>query len=162
MPSDKNPLTLGFVGSGNGLLIIRVLLVVAIIGILGFTVKTAKDRELDNIIVNLAAKQDALTHQFLKEVLLRSHGASVDHQSTHESLNASLELLTNGGSVPTDSQAAKTVTLPPTSKPVIRGQLEHQKDLLDQFTFRANQFLELPPSDATFGKVPRRAAFPEP
>ena len=138
--------------SGYSVVVVGVLLILAIIGILGFTVKTAQDQQLDNVIVDLAGEQDTLSQQYLKEVLLRSHGAEVDHHVTHQSLNMSWDVLTNGGTMVVDPQSDVNIIVPPAPNELIRDQLHQQKALIDEFTRKANQFLQLPLNDARFSR----------
>jgi len=152
MPSLKKVQALGRVNSTFGV-VVTAFLVLAMIGILGFTVRTAQDQQIDNIIVDLAGEQDTLNQQYLSEVLLKSHGAQVDLQSTHQRLNTSWEVLANGGTIMVDPQSKASVDLPSAPNESIRGQLHEQKQLIEQFRVKANQFLQLPQRDARFGRT---------
>ena len=133
--------------------LIMLFLILATIGILGFTVMNAQDQQLDNIIVDLAGEQDTRSQQYLKEVLLRSHGAQVDHHITHQGLNTSWEVLTNGGAMVIDPQANVNIFVPPAPNELIRDQLHQQKQLIDEFTLKSDQFLQLPLSDTRFSSA---------
>ena len=161
MLGNKNNQKFEWWNSGYSVAVVGVLLILAIIGILVFTVKTAQDQQLDNVIVDLAGEQDTLSQQYLKEVLLRSHGAQVDHHVTHQSLSdMSWEVLTNGGSMVVDPRADVNIIVPPAPNAFIRDQLHQQKALIDEFTRKANQFLQLPLNDAQCFPVRWMSFFP--
>ena len=151
MPINKKGQASGRISS-SFLVPVTVLLIFAIIGILGFTVRTAQDQQIDNIIVDLAGEQDALNQQYLSEVLLKSHGAQVNLESTHQKLNSSWEVLANGGTIVVDPQANERVDLPSAPNESIRRQLHEQKQLIEQFKVKVNQFLPLQQSDAKFAE----------
>ena len=151
MAGSKKNEAFGFLKGGSGIVVLATLLIVAVIGILGFTVRTAQDQQLDNIVVNLAEEQDTINQKYLKEVLLHTHGAQADHHTTRISLNASWDALTNGGSVIVNPKTNESITLPPAPTKAIRDHLHQQKRLIDEFTLKADQFLQLPLSEGTFG-----------
>ena len=52
-----------------------------------------------------------------------------------------------------DSQADVNIIVPPAPNAFIRDQLHQQKALIDEFTRKANQFLQLPLNDAQFSST---------
>ena len=137
----------------NSQMIVTSLLIVAVIGMLGFTVKTVQDQQIDNFIVDLAGEQDALIQRYLKEILLSKQGAPADHHATHMSLRSSWDLLTNGGSVVVNPETQERITVPPAPTAAIRDQLQQQKRGIDEFANKSEQFLQLPPNDAEFSST---------
>ena len=150
MTDNKNIKYLSWFKVDNRVVLIMILLILATIGILGFSAMITQDQQLYNIIDDLAAEQDTLSQRYMKEVLVRSHGAEADHHLTYESLNTSWNVLTNGGSVVVDPHADESVIVPPAPNEAIREQLHQQKQLIDEFTLKADQFLQLTLSDAKF------------
>ena len=137
----------------NSQVVVTSLLMVAMIGMLGFTVKTVQDQQINNFIVDLAGEQDALIQRYLKEILLHKQGAPADHHSTHMSLRTSWDLLTHGGSVVVNPETKKRITVPPAPTVAIRDQLQQQKRWIDEFTSKSEQFLQLPSDDEEFARV---------
>ena len=131
---------------------VTALLLLSMVGILGFTLSSAREQKIQNIILDLAGEQDALNQLYLNEVLLKSHGAKVDLQSTFKKLNTFWDVLANGGRVMIGPESEMDVDVPPPPTESIRGQLHEQNQLMRQIRVKGDQFLKMSPNDAQFGE----------
>src|SRR5262249_7428008 len=88
-----------------------------------------------------------LNQKHMKEILLVSDGLPVDYNSTRNALGQTLDALTNGGPVIVNPEKPESVYVPPAATEEIQTKLAVQKNLMHDFTVKADEFLQLSRSD---------------
>jgi two-component system sensor histidine kinase KdpD len=131
---------------GQTLIIITLLFIVAITGILVYTILTMNSRQSDAVVINIAGRQRMLNQMFLKEVLLAAQGHPANYRYTAEVWKSSLKALLDGGRAVLLGKT-ETVELPRTENADVRARLMDQHRLIDELVRKGEAFAGLPPDD---------------
>lgn len=133
---------------------IPAIFILAICGILLYTIRSIKNQRDDTVVINMSDRQRTLNQRQIKEVILASQGLGgefADYMKTRKLLNDTLEGLINGGDVAFNTYTNETRSLPAasadTDKIKFRSMLEKQRSKLDDFSTKADDFLKLKPGD---------------
>src|SRR5579885_3614754 len=131
---------------GQTLIIITLLFIVAITGILVYTILTMNSRQSDAVVINIAGRQRMLNQMFLEEVLLAAQGHPANYRYTAEVWKSSLKALLDGGRAVLLGKT-ETVELPRTENVDVRARLMDQHRLIDELVRKGEAFAALPPDD---------------
>ena len=134
------------------LAILASLFIVTLVSILFYTIVNLHEQRLDEVVVDLAGRQRMLNQRHMKEILLVSRGLPVDYPSTRNVLNQTLEALSNGGPAIFTLGKEETVQLLPAPTEEIKERLAMQKNLIRDFTVKADEFLRLSAGDPAYSK----------
>jgi len=126
------------------------LFILAIVGILWYTLVTLQAQKSDAVLVDLAGRQRMLNQRHMKEILLASRGLPADYRYTRRVLTQTLDALANGGPAVLTLGQDETIQLPPAPTEAIRAKLAAQKTLIREFTVKADKFLQLSPDDPAY------------
>ena len=126
------------------------LFILAIVGILWYTLVTLQAQKSDAVLVDLAGRQRMLNQRHMKEILLASRGLPADYRYTRRVLTQTLDALANGGPAVLTLGQDETIQLPPAPTEAIRAKLAAQKTLIREFTVTADKFLQLSPDDPAY------------
>ncbi|GJL60736.1 MAG: hypothetical protein NPIRA03_35930 [Nitrospirales bacterium] len=118
--------------------------ILALFGILLYTITTIQDQKLDSVTVDLVGRQRMLSQRLMNEILLTSQGMPADYRVTQKMLNQTLDALLVGGQAVMNQESGETVTLPPPPSLEIRQALGKQQALMADFMQRADTFLKTP------------------
>ncbi len=134
----------------RNLTVLASLFILTLLGILIYTIVTLNEQRLDAAVVDLAGRQRMLNQRHLNEVLLASRGQAVDVYATRTLLGQTLAALTNGGPAALAAKRDETVELQPAPTTEIKEKLALQKNLIAEFTRKADEFLMLKASDPAY------------
>jgi two-component system, OmpR family, sensor histidine kinase KdpD len=146
LPSYLKP-TFGIRTSFAGII---ALYVVTMLGMVGYTLITFQSQRSDAVVIDLAGRQRMLNTRHLMQILLVSQGGKADYHYTRRILDQTLKALTYGGEAIINLGEDETEILPPAPTQTIRQKLEAQKDRINQFTAKADAFLELDVNDPSY------------
>jgi PAS domain S-box-containing protein len=126
------------------------LFIFTLAGILTYTFWGIKNQQDDAVIIDLAGQERMLIQKDLSEILLIAQGSQPEQGRTRQRLKDSLNALLHGGPAQLDQVSGETILLPPPPTPEIRKQLEKQQELLKIYLAKADQFLNISPTDPTW------------
>ncbi len=135
---------LGTGSIGRALLILSTVFILALFGILLYTITTIQNQKLDSVMVDLAGQQRMLSQRLMNEILLISQGIPADYRFTQKMLNQNLDALLVGGKAVINQVSGDTAVLPPPPSQEIRQALGEQQTLMAEFMQRAETFLKTP------------------
>jgi len=127
---------------GQALLVLATVFILTLFGMLLYTVTTIQNQKLDSVTVDLAGRQRMLNQRLMNEILLTKQGMPTDYLFTRKILNQTLDALMFGGQTVINLEKEETVTLPPAPTRKILEVLGEQKDIMAEFTQRADAFLK--------------------
>ncbi|WNM61396.1 ATP-binding protein [Candidatus Nitrospira neomarina] len=133
---------LGTGSIGRALLILSTMFILALFGILLYTITTIQNQKLDSVMVDLAGQQRMLSQRLMNEILLISQGIPADYRFTQKILNQNLDALLVGGQAMINQESGDTAVLPPPPSQEIRQALGEQQSLLGEFIQRGDTFLK--------------------
>lgn len=133
---------LGTGSIGRALLILSTVFILALFGILLYTITTIQNQKLDSVMVDLAGQQRMLSQRLMNEILLISEGIPADYRFTQKMLSQNLDALLVGGKAVINQESGDTAVLPPPPSQEIRQALGEQQTLLAEFMQRADTFLK--------------------
>jgi signal transduction histidine kinase len=117
--------------------------ILALFGILLYTITTIQNQKLDSVTVDLAGRQRMLSQRLMNEILLTSQGIPADYRFTQKMLNLALDALLSGGQAVMNPESGETVALsPPPSQEILQA-LGQQQTLIAEFMQRAETLLKL-------------------
>lgn len=128
---------------GRTIAILTSLFILAILGILSYTVVTLHDHKVYSLVIDLAGRQRMLNQRHMREILLVAQGLQVDYHATRKAFNDTLQALSEGGPAVVSLGADQTVTLPPPPTEALRQRFAEQKRFMAEFTTKADRFLLL-------------------
>lgn len=111
-------------------------------GIFVFTFLIFESKTTEALVIDLAGRQRMLHQRHLTEILLAWQGHRVDLEPTRGVLRQTLSALTEGGRAPLTIGGQDLVTLPPSPTRNITDSLREQRRLAEEFTDKADRFLE--------------------
>ena len=117
-------------------------LILAIAGMLAYTVVTLEGQKTDALVVDIAGRQRMLNQRYVKELLLYSLGGATELNYTRKLFVQDLEALTNGGAAIVTLGKEDTVQVPP-PPPHIREKLQQQKKLMEELLGKGDGFMKL-------------------
>ncbi|MGB5054961.1 MAG: ATP-binding protein, partial [Nitrospirales bacterium] len=135
---------LGTGSIGRALLILSTVFILALFGILLYTITTIQNQKLDSVMVDLAGQQRMLSQRLMNEILLISEGIPADYRFTQKMLSQNLDALLVGGKAVINQESGDTAVLPPPPSQEIRQALGEQQTLMAEFMQRADTFLKTP------------------
>lgn len=104
---------LGTGSIGRALLILSTVFILALFGILLYTITTIQNQKLDSVMVDLAGQQRMLSQRLMNEILLISQGIPADYKITQKMLKQNLDALLVGGEAVINQESGDTAVLPP-------------------------------------------------
>ena len=154
---------------GRKLAAIPALFIVGIAAILLYTLSTMQDQQSDSLVVDMAGRQRMLNQRQLTQLvlangqigtdqeqaltLLKGTASEVmrnmDYEATRRLLNESLESLLNGGPIK-NLMTGEMLHLPPAPTAEIRASFNEQRQALEAFAAKADEFLILKPADPRY------------
>ncbi len=143
---------LGRMSVGTKLTSVPLFLILAIGGILLYTVMTLSAQRTDAIVINLAGRQRMLNQRHMKEILLVTQGFDVPYTKTRALMFRTLKALTDGGQAVIDPTEETMTTIPPAPTPEIRASLQEQRKLLWEFVRLTDDYVKMSASDSGFRK----------
>ncbi len=146
-------MTIWLAGRGNTvqkLAILTTLFILTIVGILTYTIITLQEHKSNSLMVDLAGRQRMLNQQHMKELLLRAHGSSADYTLTRNLLSETLEALIHGGPAVVTLGRDEKVQVPAAPTEGIKAKLSEQRELIREFSMRADEFVQLPVDSTTY------------
>ena len=126
------------------------LFIAAILGILFYTTSTMHEHKQQALVIDLAGRQRMLNQRHMKEILLIAQGSRADYHKTRTLFTDTLKALTEGGPAVLALETDQTVYLPPAPTVAIRGKFNEQKQLMAEFTAKADAFLLLNQNDPAY------------
>lgn len=142
MPPERSWLGTGSIG--RALLVLSTVFILALFGILLYTITTIQNQKLDSVTVDLAGRQRMLSQRLMNEILLTSQGIPVDYRSTQKMLTHTLDALLVGGQAVMNPESGEMVALPSPPSQKIRQALGEQQTLMAEFMHQADTFLKTP------------------
>ena len=139
------PLKRSWLGTGSigrALLILSTVFILALFGILLYTITTIQNQKLDSVMVDLAGQQRMLSQRLMNEILLISQGIPADYKITQKMLKQNLDALLVGGEAVINQESGDTAVLPPPPSQKIRQALGEQQTLMAEFMQRVDTFLK--------------------
>ena len=133
---------LGTGSIGRALLILSTVFILALFGILLYTITTIQNQKLDSVMVDLAGQQRMLSQRLMNEILLISQGIPADYKITQKMLKQNLDALLVGGEAVINQESGDTAVLPPPPSQEIRQALGEQQTLMAEFMQRVDTFLK--------------------
>ena len=133
---------LGTGSIGRALLILSTVFILALFGILLYTITTIQNQKLDSVMVDLAGQQRMLSQRLMNEILLISQGIPADYKITQKMLKQNLDALLVGGKAVINQESGDTAVLPPPPSQEIRQALGEQQTLMAEFMQRVDTFLK--------------------
>ncbi len=143
---------LGRLSVGTKLTSVPLFLILALGGILLYTVMTLRSQRTDAVVINLAGRQRMLNQRHMKEILLVTQGFDVPYQKTRSLMLQTLDALTNGGQAVLNPKNGTTTVIPPAPTPEIRKSLQEQRKLLAEFVKLTDDYLKMSAADPDFLK----------
>ncbi len=143
------------IGISKKICLIPASFAIATVGILGFALHSLDDRRGDTLALELAGRQQMLSQQLEKEVLLLAQGWSVegvDPTRTIDVLEQTTRALRDGGDVLLRS--GETTQLAGTPPPQIIASLNGQEALLEELRVAAGAVLRLTSEDESANSHP--------
>ncbi len=123
-------------------MVLTTVFILALFGILLYTITTIQNQRLDSVTVDLAGRQRMLSQRLMNEILLTSQGIPADYRSTQKMLTQTLDALLVGGQAVMNPESGETVALPsPPSRDILQA-LSQQQTLMAEFIQRADTFLK--------------------
>lgn len=123
------------------LFVLLILLLAGLFGMVAFTISGIQDQEIDALVIDLAGRQRMLQERHMKEILLARQSSHVNYTSTRMELVKTLEALLYGRTVTAGWANAQTFLVPPAPTEAIKGVLQGQQNLLEQFIAKSDSFL---------------------
>ncbi len=122
-------------------MVLTTVFILALFGILLYTITTIQNQKLDSVTVDLAGRQRMLSQRLMNEILLTSQGIPADYRFTQKMLTQTLDALLVGGQAVMNPESGETVALPsPPSREILQA-LNEQQTLLGEFMHLADIFL---------------------
>ncbi|GJL70439.1 MAG: hypothetical protein NPIRA06_30740 [Nitrospirales bacterium] len=139
-PPERSWLGTGSIG--RALMVLTTVFILALFGILLYTITTIQNQRLDSVTVDLAGRQRMLSQRLMNEILLTSQGIPADYRFTQRMLTQTLDALLVGGQAVINPESGEKVVLtsPPSQK--ILQALGEQQTLMAEFMHRADTFLK--------------------
>ncbi|MEX2560909.1 MAG: methyl-accepting chemotaxis protein [Pirellulales bacterium] len=154
---------------GRKLATIPALFILGIAAILLYTLSTMQDQQSDSLVVDMAGRQRMLNQRQLTQLvlatrqfatdqeqslsLLKGTAAEItrnmDYEATRQVLNDSLESLLNGGPIK-NLLTGEVLQVPPAPTSEIRDSLVEQKQALEAFAAKGDEFLKLKEDNPRF------------
>ena len=134
---------LGRLSVGTKLTSVPLFLILALGGILHYTVMTLRSQRTDAVVINLAGRQRMLNQRHMKEILLVTQGFDVPYQKTRSLMLQTLDALTNGGQAVLNPKTGTTTVIPPAPTPEVRKSLQEQRKLLAEFVKLTDDYLKM-------------------
>lgn len=146
---------------------IPALFIVGTAAILLYTLTTIQDQQSDSLVIDMAGRQRMLNQRQLTQLILSTgqfrteqtqellEGTAsevtrnIDHQQTRKVLYESLQSLINGGPLK-NLLTGEIVQVPPAPTAEIRSSLVEQKQVLEEFAAKADEFLKLESNDPRY------------
>lgn len=123
-------------------MVLTTVFILALFGILLYTITTIQNQRLDSVTVDLAGRQRMLSQRLMNEILLTSQGIPADYRFTQKMLTQTLDALLVGGQAVMNPENGETVALPsPPSREILQA-LSQQQTLMTEFIQRADTFLK--------------------
>ncbi|MBA3967991.1 MAG: type IV pili methyl-accepting chemotaxis transducer N-terminal domain-containing protein, partial [Nitrospirales bacterium] len=139
-PPERSWLGTGSIG--RALMVLTTVFILALLGILLYTITTIQNQKLDSVTVDLAGRQRMLSQRLMNEILLTSQGIPTDYRITQKMLTQTLDALLVGGQAVMNPESGETVALPsPPSREILQA-LGEQHTLMAEFIQRADTFLK--------------------
>jgi len=126
---------------GQRLIAMVVIFILALGTILAFAWSTVKDLELDGIVVDIAGRQRMMIQRHFNEMMMASHGVETNRQKTQDLLLDSLDALKRGGSVVVNLYTGERLSIPQAPTDHIRGLLDRQQSLLNNYFSKIESLL---------------------
>ncbi len=124
------------------------LFILAILGIILFTIITIQNQKLDSLVIDLAGRQRMLHQRHMKEVILVSQGHQADYMTTRTIAFETLQALLHGGVARVNLQTNRTDIIPSAPSPALIEKLQAQQTLLAEFAQKADTFLQNSSTDS--------------
>jgi diguanylate cyclase (GGDEF)-like protein/PAS domain S-box-containing protein len=120
-----------------------ILLVFAVFSVLSvaLSIRATVGAQHQASVVEVAARQRTLAERYVNELLLKRQGKQADPVYTAGLLERSAKTLLDGGEVPGVNGDDDETTLPATTDPAVRAQLEQQRLLVVDLTAAGSAFL---------------------
>lgn len=125
-------------------MVLTTVFILALFGILLYTITTIQNQKLDSVTVDLAGRQRMLSQRLMNEILLTSQGIPADYRFTQKMLTQTLDALLVGGQAVMNPESGETVALPSPPSPEILQALGEQQTLMAEFMHQADTFLKTP------------------
>ncbi|WP_447964148.1 ATP-binding protein [Nitrospira sp. Ecomares 2.1] len=139
-PQERSWLGTGSIG--RALMVLTTVFILALFGILLYTITTIQNQRLDSVTVDLAGRQRMLSQRLMNEILLTSQGIPADYRFTQQMLTQTLDALLVGGQAVINPKNGEKVALTsPPSQEILQA-LGEQQTLLAEFMHRADTFLK--------------------
>ncbi|HNP60984.1 MAG TPA: GAF domain-containing protein, partial [Nitrospirales bacterium] len=139
-PPERSWLGTGSIG--RALMVLTTVFILALFGILLYTITTIQNQRLDSVTVDLAGRQRMLSQRLMNEILLTSQGIPADYRFTQQMLTQTLDALLVGGQAVINPKNGEKVALTsPPSQEILQA-LGEQQTLLAEFMHRADTFLK--------------------
>ncbi len=135
---------------GQKIAIIPAIFILAVAGIIYYTITTLQNQKNDTVLIDIAGQQRSLIQEYFKDILLTSRGYEVDYHYSGEVMDKSLEALLNGGVAAQTFAGEERVQLPPAPTNLIREKLMKQKQLIDEIKVKAGTLLGYSLSDPAY------------
>jgi methyl-accepting chemotaxis protein len=150
MADDSRFPLLGRMKIAGKLASVPILFILAMGGILFYTVQTLEDQRSDAVTLDLTARQRPLIERYVHDVFVVSQGFEGNHQYSRQVLSQTLEALIDGGPAVHTLYRDEKVQLSPAPTPELREKLLEQKDQLRQLFAQADEFLKTSPADPLY------------
>ncbi len=114
--------------------------------IVGYNAHAIAQQRGSAVVVNVAARQRALSERYTKDVILRTQGIAADPQDDAEQLRANADALLHGGEVTAVQGADATVVLHGADDRLVIAKLDEEQRLIAKLLDAGDRLLPMSPS----------------
>ena len=114
--------------------------------IVGYNAHAIAQQRGSAVVVNVAARQRALSERYTKDVILRTQGIAADPQDDAEQLRANADALLHGGEVTAVQGADATVVLHGADDRLVIAKLDEEQRLIAKLLDAGDQLLPMSPT----------------
>ena len=114
--------------------------------IVGYNAHAIAQQRGSAVVVNVAARQRALSERYTKDVILRTQGIAADPQDDAEQLRANADALLHGGEVTAVQGADATVVLHGADDRLVIAKLDEEQRLIAKLLDAGDQLLPMSPA----------------